>query len=129
MQRKEVYATSGTRIALRFFGGFNNMRSAEINQSSARGRRVGRTDGRAYASRENRQTPIFVWAMRDPSATALDKVQMVKSWVEGDTTRELVFDIACAEGQCPMPKVDAPLCGPILIWSVVRPKRVGARMS
>ena len=35
MQRKEVYATSGTQIALRFFGGFNNM---QPNDSSARGR-------------------------------------------------------------------------------------------
>ena len=102
MQRKEVYATSGTRIALRFFGGFNDMQPALKSTNPVRvADRLGVPMGAHMPAGQTSKPQFFVWAMRDPSATALDKVQMVKSWVEGDTTRELVFDIACAEGRVP----------------------------
>ena len=109
MQRKEVYATSGTRIILRFFGGFADMGPALTAASPVRvSDRLGVPMGGHMLAGQTTKPQFFVWALRDPSATALDKLQMVKSWVEGDTTREKVFDIACAErrkpdadGRCP----------------------------
>jgi hypothetical protein len=102
MQRKEVYATSGTRIGLRFFGGFNDMTGALTAANPARwADRRGVPMG-AYMKEGPRAKPeFFIWAMRDPSATALDKVQMVKSWVENGVSKERVIDIACAENRTP----------------------------
>ena len=102
MQRKEVYATSGTRIALRFFGGFADMRRVLKAANPVRAAdNLGVPMGAHMPRGKQAKPQFFIWALRDPSATALDKVQMVKSWVEGDTTREQVFDIACAEGRAP----------------------------
>ena len=102
LQRKEVYATSGTRIGLRFFGGFSDMGKAMSATNPVRvADRLGVPMGSHMPRGKAAKPQFFVWALRDPSATALDRVQMVKSWVDDGETRELVIDIACAEGRAP----------------------------
>lgn len=103
MQKKEVYATSGTRIGLRFFGGFTDMQPVLEAANPVRlADRLGVPMGShmmADMPGASDKPTFFVWAMRDPDAAALDKVQLIKSWVEEGTTKERIIDIACAEGR------------------------------
>lgn len=104
MQRKEVYATSGTRIRLRFHGGFGDMAAAlneedPIKQADAGGVPMG---GRLTGQDAQGARPSFlVWAMRDPDAGPLDKIQIIKSWVEDGETKEQVIDVVCGNGRVP----------------------------
>lgn len=99
MSRREVYATSGTRMSLRFFGGVNLtedlVETGNLEAAYAQGVPMG---GTLYAGDENTAAPrLFVWATQDPDNAPLAKIQIIKGWLENGETKERVFDIACAE--------------------------------
>lgn len=101
MRAKETFATSGPRIALRFFtswgyGGGILGASDMLAQAYRDGAPMG-------AVREARASkPQFlVWAMQDPDSAPIQKIQIIKGWIEGDTPKEQVIDIACAGGVQP----------------------------
>ena len=102
MRRKETYATSGTRIRLRFFGGFgyDDLDPASpdlIGQAYADGVPMG---GDLVADSD--AAPRFlVWAQRDKLSAPLQRLQVVKGWYDSGyrkETREQVYDVACADG-------------------------------
>jgi hypothetical protein len=97
MARREVYATTGTRIRVRFFGGYG------FYEVDARGRDLGRIGyaggvpmGSDLPPAGEGQTPRFlVAAQRDPDGANLDRIQIVKGWVDGaGNTHENVYDVA-----------------------------------
>lgn len=98
MERREVYATTGTRIRVRMFGGW------DFDAADA-GRRdlalVGYTKGVPMGADmlPGEGSPSFlVYALRDPMGANLDRVQMVKGWIADDgTPREKVYDIAWSD--------------------------------
>lgn len=98
LARRETYATSGPRIGLRFHAGWGlddlNLEPAGLEEKSVAMGSVLRTGG------EHRQSPDFyVWAVRDPLDAPLQRIQMVKGWVDDSgETHEKVIDIACADG-------------------------------
>jgi hypothetical protein len=96
-QRKEVYATSGPRIAVRVFGGFT-FTSADANARdiAAIGYRRGVPMGGDMSAAPKGQSPSFlVQAVKDPLSGNLDRMQMIKGWVDAKGERhEKVFDIA-----------------------------------
>ena len=100
MLKKEVYATSGTRIQLRFFGGFNlNTETSDIAEAYQTGVPMGATLPAQSAS------PSFmILALQDPMSAPLDKIQIVKGWSEDGETHEQVFDVACSDGRSPNPE-------------------------
>ncbi len=114
MQRKEVYATSGTRIRLRFFGSFQNMTQVMQAAHPARAAyRLGVPMG-GHLKPQAGQTGgvnFFVWALRDPHAAPLDKVQIVKAWLQDGEVKEQIFDVACSNGRVadPTTRKCAPL--------------------
>ncbi|MCU1280856.1 MAG: hypothetical protein JWM53_4402 [bacterium] len=96
LQRRETYATSGTRPIVRFFGGFGLPRAMctrgdFAGEGYARGVPMGGTldDGGGRA-------PSFaVSALRDARGTLLSKVQIIKGWVDArGQTHEQVYDVA-----------------------------------
>ncbi len=102
MRRKETYATSGTRIRLRFFGGFDydglDPASPDlIGQAYAGGVPMG---GDLVADSDT--APRFlVWAQRDKHSAPLQRLQVVKGWYDSGyrkETREQVYDVACSNG-------------------------------
>jgi hypothetical protein len=97
MARKEVYATTGTRLVVRVFGGFD-FAAADLDRSdfAANGYRRGVPMGGDLKAAPAGRAPTFlVRAMRDPDGANLDRVQMVKGWLDRDgMTREKVYDIA-----------------------------------
>lgn len=104
MQRKEVYATSGTRIGLRFFGSYDFAASLlETAQPIETAYRTGVAMGSTLAAPETGTPSFLIWAIRDPLSAPLDRVQIVKGWTENGETFEAVFDVACSNGRTPDP--------------------------
>ncbi len=98
MQRKEVYGTTGPRMSLRMFGGWeyteqdlNSRMPAVVGYE--KGTPMG---GSLRVKPENAKAPSFmVYALRDPIGANLDRIQIVKGWLEVDgETREQVYNVA-----------------------------------
>ena len=103
MQAKEVYATTGTRIAVRFFGGWaygedDVYRPNVIDIGYAKGVPMG---GDLPAAPEGAAAPVFmVGAMKDAQSGNLDRIQIVKGWVNAAGERqERVYDVAVSDGR------------------------------
>ncbi len=98
LSRKEVYATTGTRIRVRVFGGYG-FEETDLPRADfdAHGYLTGVPMGGDLAPPQDGQAPRFVVrALRDPDGANLDRIQIVKGWLEADgTTAERVYDIAC----------------------------------
>jgi len=98
MERKETYATSGPRIKVRMFGGFD-YETALLDDTDmiAKAYASGVPMGGDLSSSET--APRFlVWAMRDTRNAPLQRLQMVKVWHDGNSTQEKLYDIACSDG-------------------------------
>ncbi|MEZ4281520.1 MAG: DUF3604 domain-containing protein [Myxococcota bacterium] len=114
MKRRETYATTGPRIVVRFFGGWSfrdedafepdlaslgyakgvpmgGVLPARANRSGASGKDVDRSD----------DAPSFlVSALRDPEGANLDRIQIVKQWIDDAGARqERIFDVALSGGR------------------------------
>jgi len=99
MMRKETYATTGPRIAVRFFGGWN-FTLADLNnrQLAFTGYTKGVPMGADLPAdpKTGKSAPSFMlYALRDPIGANLDRLQIVKGWVDEDgDTQEKVYDVA-----------------------------------
>ena len=100
LARRETYATSGPRMALRFYASWDEGPAAE--QSDVKSVSAARVPmgGVLRPSTANVESPSFtVWATRDPMDAPLQRLQMVKGWVDvAGEPHEKVMDIACADG-------------------------------
>ncbi|MEM1316371.1 MAG: DUF3604 domain-containing protein, partial [Pseudomonadota bacterium] len=97
MKRKETYATTGPRMMLRFFGGWSFDDDDLRNRTPAFvGYQKGVPMGGDMRAREGDAAPSFmVFALRDPIGANLDRVQIVKGWLDADgETHERVYDVA-----------------------------------
>jgi hypothetical protein len=98
-RRKETFATTGPRIRVRFFAGFD-FDDGVINSKDmvAKAYADGVTMGSDLPSREGATPTFLVWATRDPLSAALQRVQIIKGWIEDGQPREKVYDVACSDG-------------------------------
>ena len=100
-RRKEVFATSGPRMQIRLFAGFGFDESMVtdadgVEQAYAKGVTMG---GTLTSKAANAQAPNFlVMASADTESAPLQRLQIIKGWVDVDGTHEEVIDIACAGG-------------------------------
>ncbi len=97
MARKEVYATTGTRIRLRVFAGYDfTADDASAPDIAAIGYARGVPMGGDLGPADNPTTPrLLIQALRDPDGANLDRVQVVKGWVSRDgVLKEKVYDVA-----------------------------------
>jgi len=101
-KRREVYGTTGPRIAVRFFGGYGfDGKDAESSDVSAAGYAKGVPMGGELAS--SGMAPSFlVQAVKDANGANLDRVQIVKGWLDRNgRAHEKVFDVAWAGDRQP----------------------------
>jgi hypothetical protein len=113
MERKETYATTGTRMAVRFFGGFDFEPSDANNRMPARiGYEKGVPMGGDLSAAPEGKSPTFlVAALKDPIGANIDRIQVIKGWVDKKgKTQERVYDVAVsddheidADGRCKTP--------------------------
>lgn len=96
-RRKEVYASTGPRISVRFFGGSGFRKSDLKRDAAAKGYKKGVPMG-GDLSIEDGSPSFLVAAMKDPNGANLDRVQIVKGWLKADgTTAERVYDVALSD--------------------------------
>jgi hypothetical protein len=114
MARKEVYATTGTRLMVRFFGGWDyTPDDLNSRQPAFRGYEKGVPMGGDLPRRQTNKAPVFmVYALRDPVGANLDRIQIVKGWLDaGGKTHEKVYDVAWSAGRKPDAKGMLPPVG------------------
>lgn len=97
MMRKETYATTGPRMSLRFFGGWSYTDDDLRSRSPAfmgyqKGVPMG---GDLIAAPEGKAPTFMAYVLRDPIGANLDRMQIVKGWVDSKgKSQEKVYDIA-----------------------------------
>lgn len=104
MQRKETYATTGSRIQLRFFGGWSFTDSDSKAENLARqGYAKGVSMGGELPIAQQQNAPSFlIEAIADPFSGSLERIQIVKGWLDQEgIAREKVFNVIGAHQQAP----------------------------
>jgi hypothetical protein len=100
MERREVYATTGPRIRVRLFGGWDFEPADASRRDLAL---IGYTKGVPMGADmlPGKGAPTFlVFALRDPIGANLDRIQIVKGWIDSDgAPREKVYDVAWSDGR------------------------------
>ena len=100
MNRKEVYATTGSRITVRVFGGWDFAADEVERQDFAReGYARGVPMGGDLSDAPAGEAPKFmIRTLRDPDNANLDRVQVIKGWLDASgETHELIYDVACSD--------------------------------
>jgi hypothetical protein len=102
MKRRETYATTGPRMAVRFFGGWDFAPADANNRTPAA---VGYTKGVPMggdlsAAPQGKSPTFLVAALKDAIGANLDRVQVIKGWVDKDgKVQERVYDVAVSGGR------------------------------
>lgn len=99
MKRKETFATSGPRIRVRFFAGFDYADDL-IEQANAVELAYdgGVPMGGDLLARDDEPPTFLLWASRDADSAPLQRLQIVKVWADDGSPGEQVFDVACSDG-------------------------------
>ena len=104
LARKEVYATTGSRMLVRFFGGWE-FTEDDLNsrQPAFRGYEKGVPMGGDLKPASGKGAPAFmVYALRDQIGANLDRIQIVKGWLDSKgNTHEKVYDVAWSDNRKP----------------------------
>ena len=114
MQRKETYSTTGTRMIVRFFGGWDfeakdadNRLPAQIGYS--KGVPMG---GDLQAAAAGKVPTFLVAALKDPIGANLDRYQIIKGWLDKDNNvHEKIYDVAWSGNRRPGPDGKLPSVG------------------
>jgi hypothetical protein len=102
MKRKEVYATTGSRMLVRFFGGWEFEASDALNRlpagvGYAKGVPMG---GDLYQAPKGKSPTFLVGALKDPFSGNLDRIQVIKGWLGSDgKLYERIYDVAVSDGR------------------------------
>ncbi|MFT4887222.1 MAG: hypothetical protein ACI8V0_001447 [Pseudohongiellaceae bacterium] len=96
-RRKETFGTSGPRIKARFFSGYDlpEIDDADLASKAYSG---GVTMGSDLLADADRAPSFIAWVARDPNSAPLQRVQIIKGWVENGESQEAVYDVACSDG-------------------------------
>jgi len=102
MMRKEVYATTGPRMVVRFFGAWDFVPEDAENRLPAmvgygKGVPMG---GDLRGAADGRSPSFLVGALKDPYGANLDRIQIIKGWMDSSgKLQERVYDVAVSGGR------------------------------
>ena len=99
MRRREVYATTGPRIGVRVYGGWN-LRAESLEEADFPANVLEQAvpmGGELMTAAEGATPTLLIEALADPASGALDRIQVIKGWTEsGGGTQEQVYNVAWA---------------------------------
>lgn len=103
IERKETYATSGARMKLRVFGGFDFAPDAMkkpdwVQQAYTSGVPMG---GDLRRSAAGKSPTLLIQAMKEVDGANLDRLQVIKGWTKDGKTFEKIYDVALSDGRQP----------------------------
>jgi hypothetical protein len=104
MQRRETYSTSGSRLVVRFFGGYDfTAADAHDRNPAIAGYTKGVAMGSDLPAAPKGKAPTFlVAALKDPIGGNLDRIQIIKGWLGADgKPQEKIFDVAWSDERKP----------------------------
>ena len=101
-KRKETFATTGTRMAVRFFAGYN-LEKIDLDSDSliSEAYESGVTMGSELLHNEDKRHPQFIiWAQQDKNSAPLQRVQIIKGQMNMNSGKpsEKIYDVACSDG-------------------------------
>jgi hypothetical protein len=102
MERRETYATTGPRMRVRFFGGFDfTVDDAKRRDLALIGYSKGVPMGSDLAKAPKGKAPSFlVYALRDPMGANIDRIQIIKGWLDAKgNPQEKLYDVAVSDGR------------------------------
>jgi hypothetical protein len=113
MERRETYATTGPRMMVRFFGGWNySAEDLNSRQPAFRGYQKGVPMGGELGKASSSAPTFMVYALRDPIGANLDRVQIVKGWMDSSgKLQEKVYDVAWSGDRKPDARGKVPAVG------------------
>jgi Protein of unknown function (DUF3604) len=103
MVRKETFATSGPRLRVRFFGGWDYGEDAMVSTDWLQAAYDGGVPmgGDLSAGPDGKAPTFLIAAMKEVDGANLDRIQIIKGWVENGQMREKIFDVALSDGRKP----------------------------
>lgn len=102
LKRKETFATSGTRIRIRMFGGWNFNRAITASRNwvaTAYATGVPMGSDLPAKSETSSGPQLILQAMKDPDGANLDRIQVVKLWLEDGSYKEKIFNVVLSGGR------------------------------
>ena len=106
-KRREIYATTGSRIQVRFFGGWDfDPTDVQRPDYAQIGYKKGVPMGGDLLRQARVKAPVFmIAAAKDPDEANLDRIQIIKGWVDGSgRAHEKIYDVALSDGRKISPK-------------------------
>ncbi|NEP85912.1 MAG: DUF3604 domain-containing protein [Okeania sp. SIO2C2] len=105
LKRKEAFATSGSRLKVRFFGGWNfpdnfNTKADAVDIGYTEGVPMGQD----LKERASEAPKFMVWAMKDADGANLDRIQVVKGWTKHGLTYEKIYDVVGSDDRTSDPE-------------------------
>ncbi|MEC8950189.1 MAG: DUF3604 domain-containing protein [Pseudomonadota bacterium] len=97
LRRKETFGSTGPRMSVRFFAGYDLPNLDEENMI-AKAYSEGVPMGSDLITDSNRDPSFIAWASKDPNSAPLQRLQIIKGWVSDGRSEEKVFDVACSGG-------------------------------
>ena len=105
LKRKETFATSGPRIRVRFFGGWEFTKTDVASRDMAKiGYAKGVPMGGELGAPKGKAPTFMFWAVKDPDSGNLDRIQIVKGWSKYGQSFEKVYDVTWSGNRKPDPK-------------------------
>ena len=96
-RRKETFSTTGPRMKVRFFAGYD-LPSIDDRDLVRKAYANGVPMGGDLFSNADQEPGFLVWVAKDANSAPLQRVQIIKGWVEDGVAMEAVYDVACSDG-------------------------------
>jgi hypothetical protein len=129
MARKEVFGTSGVRIKVRLFGGWDFGREHLIRRDWVKNAyEKGVPMGGDLPAAKAKEPTFVVWAVKDPEDANLDRIQIIKGWTKSGQIFEKIYDVALSDGRTADPKTGKapPLTSTVDVAKATYTNTIGA---
>jgi hypothetical protein len=113
MERREAYATTGPRITVRVFAGWDFVES-DVHRADFAGHGYANgvpMGGDLSGAPKGKAPSLVIRALRDPDGANLDRIQVIKGWIENGKTMEKVYDVTLSDDRKAGPDGKAPDVG------------------